>query len=222
MSYAHAMQTSLASWLALPILLTACSTPSTTTTTPAKGQLTPGDDWAARVETSAPSKELSRLTSLVGAWEVSLEDLTGDAERPRVVATGSATVRSTLGGRYLAWDVELDLEGQLVRAHGRLGYDSSHDVFQFLWLSEASPGMRIASGRGDASRGGLVLEIAERDRASGALLRAQTMLKIEDDDHVTLTQLGLDPVSSDWIPMQRTRYTRRPASAVTQEATREG
>ncbi len=151
-----------------------------------------------------------------------LEDLTqGGGRQARELARGSATIQSTLGGRYLAWDTELELGARIVQAHGRLGFDLSHDVFQFLWISELAPGMRIASGRGDAKRGGLVLEITELDRDSGALKRARSVLKITGRDAFSLTQLGLDPQSGAWTPLQRTRYTRL-ALANPEEAPREG
>ena len=178
--------------------------------------------WETRLELAPPSEDLMRLSELVGEWDVVLEDLSQGAGAAREVARGSATIRTSLGGRYLAWDTSFELADRVVSAHGRLGFDESHDVFQFLWLSELAPGMRIASGRGDAHRGGLVLEISERDPDTGALLRARTVLKIEDADHFSLSQLGLDPLEGDWLPQQRTLYVRRTSSTAAQEASGQG
>ena len=172
-------------------------------------------DWSARLQRLPSSEELQRLAVLCGRWTVVLEDLSS-APEPFEVARGSAEIEAILGGRFLAWETELALGERSVRAEGRLAFDEPNDVFQLLWMSELAPGMRIARGRGDARRGGLVLEISERDPDSGALLRARSVLKVEDEDRFSLTQLGLDPQSSEWVATQRTSYSRRPESSAAQ------
>jgi hypothetical protein len=206
----------------IPILLSAllagsCAAPNKGRPEDSPREETEGTsvDWSARLQRLPSSEELQRLTVLCGRWTVALEDLSSGPE-PLEVARGRAQIEAVLGGRFLAWETELTLQGHTVRAEGRLGFDEANDVFQLLWMSELAPGMRIARGRGDARRGGLVLEISERDPQSGALLRARSVLKVDGEDRFSLTQLGLDPRSSEWVATQRTSYVRLPESAPAQ------
>jgi hypothetical protein len=204
----------LASILLSMLSASSCATPPQQLPEPSEPSEQPVD-WAARLERSPRSEELERLAVLCGSWDVVVEDL-GGTPQPSLIAKGRAEIEGTLGGRFLRWETELSLGERSVRAEGRLGFDAPHDVFQLVWLSELASGMRIASGRGDARRGGLVLELSERDPESGMLLRARSILKLEDDDHFSLTQLGLDAENGEWVAQQRTSYVRRSASAAAQ------
>ena len=197
----------------LLLLVVGCSSPPAVVPSSdpgGAGVAVPIDPGALRAAT-APGVELHRLAPLVGEWTVQLQSLDGEGRAVETLASGSAVITTELDGRYFHWRTELSLGGFPVRAQGLLGHDPRHGVYQFLWLSELAPGMRVASGRGDPERGGIYLEIAERDPESGVLQRARTVLALQDADHFTLEQWGLDPTSGDWIPQQRTHYTRVPA-----------
>ena len=205
--------------LSLSLFWSSCASPPSgrVPADPAGVEETRGLDWAARLEGPGPSRELRRLEVLCGTWEVVVEDL-WSAPEPTRVASGEAEIKSILGGRFLAWQSELEFGGRRISAEGRLGFDESNDVLQLLWMSELSRGMRIAAGRGDARRGGLMLEISERDPESGLLLRGRTVLALADDDHFSLTQERLDAETAEWIAQQRTSYARRAASTPAQGA----
>jgi len=198
----------------LLLLVVGCSSPPAATPGPAPGDAgdaAPIDPGALQAAT-APGVELHRLAPLVGEWTVESRSLDGEGRAGETLASGTAVIATELDGRYFRWRTELSVDGYPVHAQGLLGHDPRHGVYQFLWLSELAPGMRVASGRGDPERGGIYLEITERDPESGILQRARTVLALQDADHFTLEQWGLDPTSGDWVPRQRTSYRRKEAT----------
>jgi len=165
-------------------------------------------DLARRLELTRPGRELRRLAPVIGSWQVRLETLDEEGLAVRRLAEGSAEITSELGGRYLRWQTSFLLEAHELQAEGLLGFDSEGDEYQFLWLSELATGMRVAVGRGDPERGGIRLEMTEIDPESGAVVRVRTVLEIDDHDHFVLEQWGFDPAENDWVPLQRTSYSR--------------
>ncbi|MCB9916404.1 MAG: DUF1579 family protein [Planctomycetes bacterium] len=156
------------------------------------------------------SGEMARLAALAGTWSVEVRDLVGDGG---VLATGRAEIRAELGGRSLVFALDLVRDGAPLAARGVLAYDARSERYQLLWHSELAPALRVAEGRGDVRREGLVLEAAERDPESGALARARTALRLAGDDRLELTQLGQDPASGAWRALQRTTYSRVSSAA---------
>jgi hypothetical protein len=203
----------------LPLLLSftlfaGCATPPPLPG-PGDGEETREVAVGERLASTAPGKELDRLAPLAGEWVVRIEILDSSGKALRTIGEGSATIATDLGGRFYDWAAHLDAGGRSVRARGLLGFDAGNGVYQFLWLSELATGMHIASGRGDPARGGIVLEVAERDPGSGALLRYRTVLEFTDHDHFTLEQRAFDSTAGEWVPRQRTSYRRDTSSAST-------
>jgi hypothetical protein len=186
----------------------ACSGPAWMSCAGPAGTLEPVADeaWSTRLAARPPAAEIEALASLAGDWQVQLEDSRPGAD-PQLIAGGRASIEACLGAHFLTWEVSFFLADRTVEAHGLLGFDADAHRYQFLWLSELAPGMRLAQGRGDPARG-IVLEIAERDPKNGALLRARSVLRVTDSDHFELSQFALDAETGDWMPRQLTRYTR--------------
>lgn len=191
----------------LCVLLLGCASPDRSNPV-----LVPGDEVsggiaaniAARKNATSPAKELSELRSLVGDWEVSLELFDSGPQ----LATGSAQISLDLGGRYYSWQTSLEFEGQQIESRGLLGFDPRFDHYELLWISELTNAQRTARGQGDARRGGIYLDLFETDPSTGAVQRSRTILKIQDDDHFSLGQWGLDVSSSEWQALSKTSYRR--------------
>lgn len=171
--------------------------------------------WEAEVESrrtaSAPGVELERLSALVGEWRVALES-TGVSGPAGPVARGRARVTPELGGRFLRFDVALEVGRQRVESRGLLGYDGELEQYELLWYGELSSAQRIARGRGDAERGGIRFEATVPDPETGALRHTRSVLVIEDPDRFTLEQWGLEPETSEWLRLLRTTYVRATSS----------
>jgi hypothetical protein len=202
-------------WLWLGLCLAACgATPEQRlphSTELVEGELSLAQTWQALVEerraASAPGEELARLAPLLGEWQVELE-VTGASGAAGRVAQGSAEVSSELGGRFLRFDVRLEVGLQPVRSGGLLGYDTELGQYELLWFGELSSTQRIARGHGDPGRGGIHLEASIPDPGTGAVRHTRSVLRIEEPDRFTLDQWGLDHESSEWLRLLRTTYRR--------------
>jgi len=170
--------------------------------------------WRALVverrEASAPGREMDRVGSLAGRWRVSVEVPEG-AEGARAIAAGRAQLEARFGGRFLDWEVQLDVAGEAVRSTGLLGFDRELGQYELHWVSELQSSQRIARGHGDPERGGIRLEASVPDPESGALRHHRSVLTLREPDRFDLEQWGLDPTTSEWVLERRTTYRREPA-----------
>lgn len=204
------MRLSLASFL----LLSACAAPpgaagSEVAPDPPAARVDAGGELRERLEASLPGEELASLAALAGEWEVEVSLLEGESERS--LGAGEATVTPVLSGRFLEWRVTTRVAGVEVRSRGLLGHDRERGVFELSWATESSSAQRLARGRGDARRGGILLELAELDAGDGGVRRSRTRLRLESDDAFSLLQETWDPEQGDWRGLTRTRYQRRGA-----------
>ena len=167
--------------------------------------------WRALVverrEASAPGWEMARWGPLAGSGRVSVAVPAG-AEGSRASAAGRARREARFGGRFLDWEVQLEVAGEAVRSTGLLGFDRELGQYELHWVSELQSSQRIARGYGDPERGGIRLEASVPDPASGALRHHRSVLTLRDADRFDLEQWGLDPTTSEWILERRTTYRR--------------
>lgn|GEM_PF-3877125 len=71
------------------------------------------------------------LRRLAGAWSVSLRTTSPDGEVRQ--DSGEVVGRAVLGGRYLALDFTLDLQGNQVDAMQILGFDTLKGLYTSSW-----------------------------------------------------------------------------------------
>jgi len=192
----------------LPILFLACAGP-TSDPELTEAALAAPDPLAGLDErrgASEPGRDLERVASLVGEWEVELESLTPGAGG-ELLARGEADIQAVLGGRFLAWDTRFT--SPALESRALLGFDGEERRFELSWVSELSSAQRLARGRGDPRRAGIELEWSERDPESGGILRVRSTLRIQDADDFELVQRVLDGETGEWVPVARRRYRRR-------------
>lgn len=197
--------------LFLGLLLCACTAPEPTRSAKKQPVLfAPPPTLEAQAHdasiASRPHKEHIALQPLVGTWKTQLVDVAADGTESDPHA-GTATVQSVLGGRYYTWDATLDVGSNVYETTGYLGYDVNGGEYQLLMISDLATGMSVAHGRGDIAGKGIQLVIEVVDPASGAIKRAQSTLRIVDENHFVLEQLGIDPSGEQRI-VRRTHYTR--------------
>ena len=160
---------------------------------------------ARRRASSAPGEELAALATLVGDWDLRIE--AGDME----LGAGAASIAPVLGGRFLEWRVTTRIGEVEVRSRGLLGFDRERGLHELTWAGEGSSAQRIARGRGDAHRGGILLELAELDPEDGGVRRSRTRLRITSPEAFSLAQETWDPEAGDWRPLTVTSYRRQSA-----------
>ena len=107
------------------------------------------DEVEQLLEQARPGIEHEALMALAGDWDLAL--VPAGSERPS--ATGSATARALLGGRFL--DVELVLGEDERRTELRytLGFDRRHDEYSLILID--TEGTYAITARGPAQDGSI-------------------------------------------------------------------
>jgi len=155
---------------------------------------------------SRPRKEHRALSPLAGRWKttvVQVDASNGESDPHE----GTASIEWVLGGRYLQWSTVLGIGGQDYATTGFLGFYVNESEYQLLIISDLATGMGVARGRGDLAERGIRLTLEVPDSSSGAIRRAQSVLRLVGPDHFVLEQLGIDPSGVERI-VRRTHYRR--------------
>lgn len=186
----------------LGMLLAACSAPDPRERRPPEATHAPqplAEQVHALAISSAPGAMHRRLDPLVGDWTVTLADV-APTQAETVLASGHAHLEWSHGGRYLAWNAQLDSAGT---TSGYLGYDLRGSRYQLLMVSSLSTGMGVADGVGDVRGSGIRFTLESFDPASNQRVRLVSLLRLVAPDHFVLESLGADE-----RVVRRTHYAR--------------
>lgn len=136
---------------------------------PAKAQAMMAE-WNAM---NSPGEHHELLAYFAGEWETETK-MWMDPSAPPMVAPGTASAETMLGGRFVRMTYETNLMGQVIEGEGFLGYDNVSGVYQSAWVDGMSTAMRWLTGH--ANRDGSVIalfgkmdepQIGVRDRLIG-------------------------------------------------------
>lgn len=98
------------------------------------------------LQAGTPGDVHEDMAGLVGSWDVEYQWYTGPDAEP-VQATGTATYRSIMGGRYLIEEFHSQFFGQPFEGMLLMGYDNMRQQFQTVWIDSMSTGMGLQQGR---------------------------------------------------------------------------
>ena len=129
-----------------------------------------------------PGQEHEVLHSLVGDWEVSLED----------EVVGSATARLRLGDRFLEIEL-LNDSGPLGHAIYIFGFDRRHEVYTVVFFDDSGTYWVTAQGTDDIGR--IAMYGEDEDpvmREIGLDKEYVIVLDIHSPDHISLETIWLD------------------------------
>lgn len=182
--------------LALSLLaLSACvGPPRRPAPPPARPELARAVEAAAALQ--VPGPEHASLARLVGDWEVTVEVAPGET-----LGGGTARIHETHGGRFVRFDLELELAGEPTTLTGWFGYDRVGEHYQALWLSNLATGMALLRGRGVLDDGGILLY------GASAAARGRTRLLLREDGVLEVSSSGVGPDGEEKL-LRRSRYVR--------------
>lgn len=149
-----------------------------------------------------PGAKHRALQGFVGEWDVALEGPV-EAGGPLLPAgSGTATVGWTLEGRFLEMRGSFEFGGKRLESVGYVGYDTTLDLYQGIWLDDLNTGMTLMNGDGDPRGAGLVLEPTRRGIA------ARKRMRILEGGSLQIDVLGIDARGGEVIA-RRATYSRR-------------
>lgn len=159
---------------------------------------------------SRAGPEHHRLSVLCGAWNVTMVAVDEHAAETEI-ARGEGELAWMLDGRFLHWTATLSIAGAPRTTTGFLGFNTRSKEYELLMISNLATGMQVASGRGDPERGGLRFTLEQLDPATGARIRATSLLRLLTKDHFALDQTANDASGVERV-VQRHHYRRRAAA----------
>lgn len=199
-------------WILGPIvLLCACATAAPER--PQSQSVAPAPPLSLEAQTielergSRPGPEHHRLAALCGEWNVTMVSV-DERGRETEIARGVGQLESILDGRFVRWSATLGIAGAPRTTMGFLGFDLRSKTYELLMISNLATGMEVARGQGDPERGGLRFTLEQVDPASGASIRAISVLRIVSKDHFALDQIANDSVGQERV-VQRHHYRRK-------------
>jgi len=117
----------------------------------AKGQDAPNMEemmkkWQAY---AAPGAGHKVLESLVGEWDVQSRSWMAGPDGPVTESKGTATVKWTLGGRYLQESFSGEMMQRPFQGEGVTAYDNFKKKYVSTWMDTMSTGIFISEGTAD-------------------------------------------------------------------------
>ncbi len=133
-------------------------TPGEKTAVDAQGSMPGMPDPAKMAEmmakwqkTTMPGEHHKALGAFVGEWDTVTKMWMGGPGTPPMESTGTSTVKSVLGGRYIQEIATGTMMGQPFEAIGHTGYDNYKNMYVFSWIDNQSTMMLTGMGMADPS-----------------------------------------------------------------------
>ncbi len=101
-------------------------------------------------EAGTPGAGHEVLKSLEGNWAVSSRMWMPGDKKPQVTS-GTSTMTSIFGGRFIKQDFKGDWAGQAFEGLGFIGYDNVRKEYVSTWMDSMSTGIGQAAGQYDAA-----------------------------------------------------------------------
>ncbi len=144
--------------LPLAALVLACGAACQTTTHESMSSDTPGkapspqdqqEMMKKMMELATPSAEHMELVKMTGAWTQHYK-MRWAPDAPWQGSTGTSTIKSILGGRYVQEDVSATMEGMPFQGMQLLGYDKLTNEYISLWMDSMCTWWMESRGKKDA------------------------------------------------------------------------
>jgi hypothetical protein len=164
-----------------------------------------GSAMAQSTRPAGPGPAQQAMAKRAGNWILS-KKLTMPGQQP-MQATGTATIKSILDGRFLLEENEGMLFGRPVAAEMISGYNDETGQYEIVWGWTGSN--RLISASGTSSDGGKSVHYTSRyDSGKGTREELAIDQRVIDDDHFVVTLVSKMPDGADG-PTVETTYTRQ-------------
>ena len=161
---------------------------------------------AAFEKAGSPGEHHAHLADTVGEWTVAAKIWMAPGAPP-TEATGTATVKPILGGRYFRMDYDSEFMGMPFQGIGTDGYDNVAGQHVGTWVDNMSTG--ILSYAGQCEDGGKrTVTLGEMlDPMTGQLAKMRSVVQMHDDGTMSFTSYNIAADGTESKGMEMT-YTR--------------
>ena len=159
------------------------------------GQPNPQEMMKQMIEMSKLNENHKLLASMDGNWSYTIKFwMNPDPNAPPQQSKGSATRKSTMGGRYSVMDVsgKMQMPGQdgkmkdmQFKGMGIEGYDNVKQKFVGSWIDNMGTGIQFSEGTYDPATKTFTYT-SEIEMMPGMKTPVREVIKVTDKDHMTL------------------------------------
>ncbi len=177
-----------------PAVATSPAAAAGTVTAPT-GQPNPQEMMKQMMELSKLNENHKLLASMDGNWNYTIKFwMNPDPNAPPQQSKGSATRKSTMGGRYSVMDVsgKMQMPGQdgkmkdmQFKGMGIEGYDNVKQKFVGSWIDNMGTGIQFSEGTYDPATKTFTYT-SEIEMMPGMKTPVREVIKVTDKDHMTL------------------------------------
>ncbi|MBO6738500.1 MAG: DUF1579 family protein [Phycisphaerales bacterium] len=167
-------------------------------------EMGPAEMMAAMAEKAAPGEEHEQLMKTCGEWTAKSSFIM-DPAAPPMESTGTMTIESVMGGRFVKCDFEMDFMGQPFNGLSYAGYDKYHNQYVSIWMDTMSTKITYLEGNHNED-GDLVMKgISSTPMGDNPMKIVTTH---HDDDHFTDHFYDKMP-DGTWFQSGTIKYTRK-------------
>jgi len=180
---------------ASPGMATSPAAAAAGTVTAPTGQPNPQEMMKQMMELSKLNENHKLLASMDGNWNYTIKFwMNPDPNAPPQQSKGSATRKSTMGGRYSVMDVsgKMQMPGQdgkmkdmQFKGMGIEGYDNVKQKFVGSWIDNMGTGIQFSEGTYDPATKTFTYT-SEIEMMPGMKTPVREVIKVTDKDHMTL------------------------------------
>ncbi len=141
------------------------------------------DAW---MKFAAPREQHQEMMTQAGKWNTKLKTWMEGPEAPPTEATGVATMKATLGGRWLMEKHVSEMMGMPFEGFGVFGYDNYNEQYVGVWVDNMSTAMYLAHGTANEAGDVITMEglmdepmTGERDKVFRWVIRL-----LSEDKHI--------------------------------------
>jgi hypothetical protein len=132
---------------------------------------------------ATPGPHHAALQPLVGKWDTSAKLWLGEP-KPET-ASGHATIKWILGGRFVEEHYDTVIWGKPFAAQGQIGFDMRANVFTIGWMDTWSTWITVAQGTGDVTSRVITMTTRDYDNPAGKTRPVKFVFSIDGNDHFT-------------------------------------
>ena len=167
-------------------------------------EMSPEEMMAAMSNMGTPGEHHEELMKTVGEWNAKASFIM-DPAAPPTESTGTMSIESVLGGRFVKCDFSMDFMGLPFEGLSYAGYDNYHKQYVSIWMDTMSTKITFLEGNHDKD-GALVMEGISTTPMGDNPMKIVTTH--EDDDHFTDHFYDKMP-DGTWFNSGTIKYSRK-------------
>lgn len=160
--------------------------------------------WKQMAQPGEPHK---RLASLAGSWTTTTKEWM-EPGKPPTESTGTAEIKTLLGGRFIQQEFNGEMMGQSFKGIGIDGYDNMTKKYVTVWMDSMGTGMFFMDGTASSDGKTITLKGSHPEPGGGKMTH-RAVWKLLDDNKTTFEMYGAHQDQKE-TKMMEIVYTRKP------------